>query len=58
MGGGVYRLKIEGAFVRFRQSADHWEADAPDGTTYRVRRFRRRAQRDGPAVRFAGRSRR
>ena len=35
MGGGVYRLKIEGAFVRFRQAGDHWEADAPDGTTYR-----------------------
>ena len=35
MGGGVYRLKIEGAFIRFRQSGDHWEADAPDGTTYR-----------------------
>src|SRR6185436_11628996 len=25
----------EGAFMRFRQAADHWEADAPDGTTYR-----------------------
>src|SRR4051812_17420626 len=35
MGGGVYRLKIEGAFMRFRQAADHWEADGPDGTTYR-----------------------
>lgn len=35
MGGGVYRLKIEGAFLRFRRSADHWEADARDGTTYR-----------------------
>src|SRR3954447_10527992 len=35
MGGGVYRLKIEGAFIRFRQAGDHWEADAPDGTTYR-----------------------
>ena len=35
MGGGVFRLKIEGAFMRFRQAADHWEADAPDGTTYR-----------------------
>jgi RHS repeat-associated protein len=35
MGGGVYRLKIEGAFLRFHQSADHWEAEARDGTTYR-----------------------
>lgn len=35
VGGGVYRLKIEGAFLRFRRSADHWEADARDGTTYR-----------------------
>jgi RHS repeat-associated protein len=32
---GVFRLKIEGAFLRFRQAADHWEADARDGTTYR-----------------------
>jgi RHS repeat-associated protein len=35
VGGGVYRLAIEGAFLRFRQTGDHWEADAPDGTTYR-----------------------
>jgi RHS repeat-associated protein len=35
IGGGVFRLKIEGAFLRFRQTADHWEADARDGTTYR-----------------------
>jgi RHS repeat-associated protein len=35
MGGGVYRCKIEGAFLRFRRSYDHWEADARDGTTYR-----------------------
>jgi RHS repeat-associated protein len=35
VGGGVYRLAIEGAFLRFRQTDDHWEADAPDGTTYR-----------------------
>jgi RHS repeat-associated protein len=35
VGGGVYRLKIEGAFLRFRRSADHWEADARDGTIYR-----------------------
>jgi RHS repeat-associated protein len=35
VGGGVYRLKIEGAFLRFRRADDHWEADARDGTTYR-----------------------
>jgi RHS repeat-associated protein len=35
MGAGVYRLKIEGSFLRFRRSPDHWEADARDGTTYR-----------------------
>lgn len=35
MGGGVYRLKIEGAFLRFRRAVDHWEADGRDGTTYR-----------------------
>jgi RHS repeat-associated protein len=35
VGGDVYRLKIEGAFLRFRRSPDHWEADARDGTTYR-----------------------
>ena len=57
MGGGVYRLKIEGAFLRFRQSADHWEADARDGTTYRfgvseaARSGDRRACSGGPSSR-------
>jgi RHS repeat-associated protein len=35
LGGGVFRLKIEGAYLRFREMADHWEADGPDGTLYR-----------------------
>jgi RHS repeat-associated protein len=29
---GTYRARIEGAFLRYRRSGDHWEADCRDGT--------------------------
>jgi RHS repeat-associated protein len=35
MGGGIYRLKNEGRFVRVRRNGDHFEVDAPDGTLLR-----------------------
>jgi len=35
VGGEVYRLKIEGRFVRAQWKGDHWEVDAPDGRTLR-----------------------
>lgn len=34
MGGGVYRLRFEGAFVRVRRDGDRWEARQPDGITH------------------------
>ena len=35
VGGGAYRPKLEGRFVRVRRSGDHWEVDSPDGKTLR-----------------------
>ncbi len=52
VGGGVYRLKNEGRFVRVRRSGDHFEVDAPDGRTlrYGVSPEARVASADGSAV--------
>lgn len=33
LGAGTYRLKNEGRFVRVRREAEHFEVDAPDGST-------------------------
>ncbi|XXF79241.1 toxin TcdB middle/N-terminal domain-containing protein [Myxococcaceae bacterium GXIMD 01537] len=35
VGEGVYRLKQEGAFLRFRFAGGRWEVDAPSGAVYR-----------------------
>lgn len=34
MGGGVFRLRFEGAFLRVRRDGDRWEARQPDGITH------------------------
>ena len=35
VGGGIYRQKNEGRFVRVRRNGDHFEVDLPDGTLMR-----------------------
>ena len=32
IGGGIYRLKIEGLFIKFKKNGDAWEAWEKDGT--------------------------
>jgi RHS repeat-associated protein len=35
LGGGVFRLKNEGRFLRVRRTGTSWEVDSPDGTLMR-----------------------
>jgi RHS repeat-associated protein len=34
VGGNIYRLKIEGSFLRFERGKDYWAATSRDGTSY------------------------